>query len=510
MQSTTDTKHKTGDQESDWIDAIIDGVQFDTNTFEPGVPDELLEQKRWLTVRPGAKNPSAPWSDEDAPAECNTGDCPADRADDPRCGCDARFKWGYEPHYVTGREARLAAQTFDVEQLAYIFDEDSLNLFLDFDDVRCPETGKVHPAAQALLAVLGPTWVEVSRSGTGLHAVYRGELPDDTVAKEPVLDLDDESWGSIEDSIPQVEIYPTKHNMVCTEMRVPGAPCTVGEMDGSAFCAVLDAHDARNAQHTGTGSDVSVLLADDDEDASDDSQHTAGDVTTDPKDVSRAVEQLDARRVAAKTIVKEWTDAAGADRRAFLPSWGSRSDGGTANYVDEELWHDTGTDPAPGCGYGGPVVMAAIDLGIVRSERAKPGCVSGSDWWDCIDHLREKEFSIPEYVDDSTDPYLEHVAAYTAGDADPYQDQDTCLLACLAARDDGAVPADAEPLTLALHAIVEHVWGVAADSHAADGTNIDMAREAFGEIDVETACGEFDLDAAQHLAAPYTGGDADE
>lgn len=112
------------------------------------------------------------------------------------------------------------------------------------------------------------------------------------------------------------------------------------------------------------------------------------------EEIARAVDALDARDVAEKTIVHGWNDDASTsgDNRAFYPTWGPNCNG-TANIVDRDGWVDTGTDS----GSGGPLEMAAIDMGELRHSGCSWGDVSGELWWDAVDHLRDLGFRIPEY-----------------------------------------------------------------------------------------------------------------
>jgi hypothetical protein len=116
----------------------------------------------------------------------------------------------------------------------------------------------------------------------------------------------------------------------------------------------------------------------------------ADEVTDDIRDIFKALDQLDAQRVAEKTIVDEWLEA-NSSNRAFRPTWARSDYTGTANYVDSEKWVDTGDRG----GYGGPAVMAAIDADLV-SDRRCPGAVEGETWMKAVDHLRELGFSIPQ------------------------------------------------------------------------------------------------------------------
>jgi len=130
---------------------------------------------------------------------------------------------------------------------------------------------------------------------------------------------------------------------------------------------------------------------------------TSSEETTDDiRDVFKAIDRLDAQRVASRTIVREWLDDRG-DRRTFAPTWAPASYTGTANYVDRDKWIDTGSRG----GYGGPVAMAAIDAGLVR-DTACPRRVRGKTWFEAVDHLRDLGFSIPVLEDttsaDEEDP----------------------------------------------------------------------------------------------------------
>lgn len=116
--------------------------------------------------------------------------------------------------------------------------------------------------------------------------------------------------------------------------------------------------------------------------------------TGNAEEIARAVNQLDARDVADQTIVHAWNDehTASADNRAFFPTWGPNCNG-TANIVDRDGWTDTGTNSAS----GGPLEMAAIDMGELSHRGCSWGDVEGELWWDAVDHLRNLGFRIPEY-----------------------------------------------------------------------------------------------------------------
>lgn len=59
-------------------------------------------------------------------------------------------------------------------------------LLIDFDDVRDPETGRVHPAVREFVERAG-SYADVSTSGTGIHILLRGALPDGVKAIDAPL-----------------------------------------------------------------------------------------------------------------------------------------------------------------------------------------------------------------------------------------------------------------------------------------------------------------------------------
>lgn len=143
------------------------------------------------------KKPFAPWGDRDAPAECSKDEHPDTAAE---CECDARFKWGYDGHYRDGETAAMAEVDPQIDGLAYIQLPDDPYVYVDGDDVQDPETDEVHPALLAILEHPGLTYADVSQSGTGVHAIYRGDLPDGV--KQASWQLDDEPWARTSTSPP--------------------------------------------------------------------------------------------------------------------------------------------------------------------------------------------------------------------------------------------------------------------------------------------------------------------
>lgn len=352
----------------------------------------------------GGKQPFAIWGDRDAPAECNK-DGHTTAAE---CDCDARWKWGYRGHYRDGADAELALADPEIETLTYILHDDEPTMLVDGDKVVDPASGAVHPQYLELLARFGLTYADISLSETGTHAIYQGTLPEGV--KQATWELGDEPWGA-NDEPPSIEIYDHGRVCVMTGKHVPGTPTGAREIDADALEAILDKHDQLpTATPTATPTDDMPTARETyDLEGYDPVATSASETTNDARDIFAALERLDGRDVAERTIVHAWNDDASTSdgKRAFVPTWGPSANG-TANIVDDRIWQDTG-----GGGYGGPVVMALIDEGEMSHRNASPRDATGELWWKGVEHLRELGYDIPEY--ESGEAEREPVSALPLG-----------------------------------------------------------------------------------------------
>lgn len=438
-------------------------------------PPAHAPYEQWMARPPGEKFPFSPWADPDAPAECT------------RCGgtCDecehsARYKWGYEGNYRDLSGAKRGALDADVGGLVFIQLESDPFVFVDGDDVRCPETGDVHPDFLNVLAQLGMSYTDISTSGAGVHAYYRGALP----ANETVADwqLEEDPWRANDDP-PAVEIYSGKHVCLTTGDHVAGTPEEVRPWDSEAAHDLLEEHDAQAEDEYTTldayDDTVASGASEGDSDGDDSTSSTGSGSANDSGGPADAVDDLDAQSVAADTIVRKWnTGASTSDgEKAFLPTWGSSSDNGTANIVNGDWWVDTGDHG----GSGGPIEMAAIDLGILNERRAEPGAVTGDDWRRAYEHLRDMEYDLPPLGGERQHSgyYDADLGEFTSGDA--WSDPDAMLEACLQARARGRVDEDVDPPTLALVAVARELLG---DTEVTDGVREDLLDVYHTELSV--------------------------
>jgi hypothetical protein len=412
---TADTPDTEDDETADTDTAASTWAAVDWHTTETGVyPVAWAERRQWMGHTPGEKQPFAPWGDRDAPADCD--DHPTTAAE---CHCDARWKWGYTGHYATLDDAREWAEKHPkLAGLTYLLLDDDPHAFVDGDDVRCPETGDIHPAFTEALERLGVSYADVSVSGSGIHVVYEGDLP--KRVNQVVKDVDSEPWGANDDP-PTVEIYDHKHVCVATGQKISDTPTTVRQWDSDGLETLLDGWGELPDEP------VSAERSDQFDAEKYDATATSADETaTDVRDVFAAIDRLNARHVAEDTICDEWLEPRTAENRCFRPTWARSDYTGTAVYCDRDKFVDTGNRN----GYGGPVCMAAVDCpDLTVTDRDCPGAVDGETWWRAVDHLRDLGYDLPEFEpnpepadrlestgDDEEDEIREFLAGVIRGD----------------------------------------------------------------------------------------------
>jgi hypothetical protein len=358
---------------SDWSAANFARATSDT------YPPALLEREQWMGRR--GKLPFSPWAERDHP-----------EADPDK---DARYKWGLSENYATGGRVALAEDDSRLDGRVLIQLEDDPFAFVDGDDVRCPETGEVHPDFVQVLGRLGVTYADVSTSGTGVHAYYQGALPNDQ--SQAVFEIDAEPWGANDDA-PTVEIYAGKHVNVATGEHVHGTPLDVNRWDDDGLRAVLKQYDAlKEPTPTHDTDQDREDLADYEPTAS-----THDERTDDIRDVLKAVDRLRPRDLRLRT------SKVGADGNGWQkwdPSSYRTSSGNDSLHcpVGEAVFYDQ----KHGEGFGLLSLLAAEE-GIISNPWDR---LDGADWWDTITLAREQGAPIPEYVGGRGED-VEHVAVF--------------------------------------------------------------------------------------------------
>lgn len=104
--------------------------------------------------------------------------------------------------------ALLAATQSSVDGIGFVFTDADPYVGVDLDDCRDPATGQLSDVAAEIVTRL-QSYTEISPSGTGLHVIARGALPDGPRRR-----------GS-------VEMYDTKRFFTMTGDRLVATPTTV-------------------------------------------------------------------------------------------------------------------------------------------------------------------------------------------------------------------------------------------------------------------------------------------
>jgi len=375
-------------------DAVEGGETTDTGTLDPldgcfststpwfeaevsaprsGIyPPTLDEREKWMGAV--GKQAFAPWGDRDHP------EAEPDK--------DARWKWGLEENHTDGATVdKWGDMDPRIDGRAFIQLESDPFAFVDGDDVRDPDTGAVHPVFRALLEHLGATYSDISTSGTGVHAYYKGDLPLDGKG-QATFEIDTEPWGT-NDTPPTVEIYANTHLAITHGDHIPGSPLKVQEWDADALRAILEAHGF---------DDDPVIEHDTDRDRPDLEEYEptaeAGEHADDVKDVLYAVDRLTPRDLPLRARQVD-TDATGWEK--WNPSSYRTSSGNDSLHrpPGESVFHDHKHGEAFGV-----LSLFAAEEGILSKPWDR---LAGSDWWDAVDAAREAGAPIPEF-DPAPDP----------------------------------------------------------------------------------------------------------
>ncbi|WP_152418308.1 hypothetical protein [Halorubrum aidingense] len=336
--------------------------------------------------RTDEKLPFAPWAEADHPDYDGSAE-------------DTRYGWAFPPNwadYDTAHEwatkhPRLADDLTFIGQKPgepYAAESDPF-LFVDGDDVRCPETGDMAPEFVALADRLGITYADVSTSGTGAHLAFYGELPDGYRAA--TFQLREEPIGA-NDEPPCVEIYDGKRQFIFTGKHVTGTPDDVREVNTDALADVCEEHETR--RETPTTDEHGPLLNSKDggsarEPCKSKAEVAALDTTGDIDDVLDAVDHLSVHDMRLASSPTNTRADGSEDWDPHIPGEPA-SKSGTRLYVAADgksvIYRDGN--------YGGTALsLVAWEEGIVSpGERLR-----GEEFWQAVEAARGRGANIPEY-----------------------------------------------------------------------------------------------------------------
>lgn len=254
--------------------------------------------------------------------------------------------------------------------------------FIDLDDVRNPETGAVHPTAAEFVAE-ADTYTAISTSGTGIHIIGKGQLPDGVKTIQAELP-DDPDFPTA-----SIEVYDGKRFIALTGKHSKGTPTEANEI-GAFLHELTDRFVSKercSPEYCGEEWDT--------EQDFDDPQHDRDEIqevrTTTKLDViADAISHVTPEDV---TLKSQRTEVRSDDDKkySFDPAWGDESESGTRlGYDGAEMgwiYRDGNVDIDA-------LQVVALEENIISSPYQYP---SGADWWEAITELRNRGAHIPYF-----------------------------------------------------------------------------------------------------------------
>ena len=141
----------------------------------------------------------------------------------PYCAHSGKKASSTNPETWTDCATALAAkEKYFYTGVGFVFAKGDGIVGVDIDHCLDPETGEPNQIATDILAMLPPTYVEVSPSGTGLHISLKGEMPE----------------GGCRNTRTGVEMYAHSRFFTMTGRRYANSVDAVAEDNGASDCAI--------------------------------------------------------------------------------------------------------------------------------------------------------------------------------------------------------------------------------------------------------------------------------
>ena len=323
-------------------------------------PENLLDRRMWMPWQyvDERKIPSAVYADTDEPMSYPNPDNWRDFETVDMACVDPRLEG---PSVVLQHEDDPYADRGDPF------------FVVDYDDVRDPEIGAIHPVVADHFE-RADTYADISTSETGAHLIGTGSLPEGVKTIQAALP-DHDAFPDAE-----VEVYDGKRFVAMTGEHVVGTP--TGATDGQSFLEDLVDEFVDEQKRLSTPSKPDNEVWDPEYDR-DDLENI--EETEDMQAVIDAIQQVEPRDIRLQS---SQTEDRADGTLSFDPSW-EHSKSGTR----------LGWDPDIGWIYrkGGvgldAVQVVALEERIISSPRDYP---EGEDWWDTVEALRDRGAHIPE------------------------------------------------------------------------------------------------------------------
>ncbi len=327
--------------------------------IERGIfPDALRKRPQWVSWRQlnGRKQPHSLFADT-----------------------DNKYSWSDPSNWGTFEEAVSTARSVPyMEGVGFILQHPAEPyrepadpfVLVDFDDVRDPETGEMHPVAKRYVNQAG-TYADISTSGTGAHLIGRGELPEGVrTIQDDLPERDD--WPGAE-----IEVYDGKRFTAMTGQHVTATPSEATDI--TEFVGMLASKYATESETESRDYDLPDV---------DNSEYAEVELTDDLEELSAAIESVTPTDIRLRSNPTEKRSDGVID---YDPSYRDSGSGtGLAWFNRRGVWVDR-----DGMHYMDALKLVAVEERII----AGPGASypSGENYWRAVERLRERGANIPRY-----------------------------------------------------------------------------------------------------------------
>ncbi|EMA55367.1 hypothetical protein [Halococcus thailandensis] len=307
----------------------------------------------WKETDDGRKVPRAPWLNPDWPdkfVSAQNADVWTDR--------DTAAKWC---EHLSGYG--LALNIRDREDHP---DEDLV--LIDYDDARDPDTERIHPTVCEHIE-RADSYADISTSGTGIHILLRGELPEDVKAIEAALPDHSEFPDA------EIEVYDSGRFVAMTGEHIRATPRETTAAQGF----VDDLADEYATVAEGTPDE---LVRD-----PENSRAELADVetTTEIQKVFDAIQHTGPRDVRLRSTV---THERSNGSKSLDPAYRDSESGTGLAEVDGGWIERKGLHGLDA------LQMIALEDRIINRPDQYP---EGEEFWQAVEALRERGAHIPEY-----------------------------------------------------------------------------------------------------------------
>ena len=255
---------------------------------------------------------------------------------------------------------------FPYFRLADSSDESNI-VFVDFDDVRDPETGAMHESVVGIIANTD-TYAQYSISGTGAHIFFEGSLPDGVEAIEDELP-EDEAFPEAE-----IEVYDSARNVAMTGDHIEGTPTDINPEPELLDLLVENYHD----EEPGTIHDVEHQKP-----AISKKEISDVEKTAYKQDIYDAIKLTDPSDIRVRSpATTERSDCISRD-----PTWADSTSGTRLAELEDGWVYRKGMVGLDA------LQLVALEEGIISDVEDYP---SGEDFGEAVEKLRRRGAHIPE------------------------------------------------------------------------------------------------------------------